>query len=911
MANHAASCSSCREVISALLGMQSTSGTTPRARDAAQLAPGAHVDRYVIEERLGAGGMGVVYAARDPELGRRVAVKLVRPGADEERLRREAQALARLSHPNVVAVHDVGTHDDQIFVAMALVEGANLRQWLRTPRTIVEILRHLVDAGRGLAAAHDAGLIHRDLKPDNIFVSDAGQALVGDFGLARTRGQHEHEPTAISDDPLVVDLTMTGTVLGTPAYMAPEQRDGEPTEASDQFGFCVTAWEALYGTRPYLGTTIAEIEATVRAGRITPPARDPGVPAGVHRALVRGLSPDPTARFPSMDALLDAMTVRKRRWPWVAGASTVAVAGAAAMMMMMGRDGGARAAACTTTPSTLDEVWSPARRAELERTLTERTPEATADVARVLATVDRHAERWKSMRQEVCATTAANRADLLSSRLACLDQRALELDATLDVVTATAGANPRDAWYTVDQLRAVDRCAHAREVAPPPRSPALDEARAALAALTSRADDRWDEVLELRVRTEPLGDPPLLLDALLLEADVALSRAQPVAAEASARRALTLADQLGDDLDRAHAGALLTMALVRLGRVGEAQGQLPQSLTSLERGGSDWEIAVITERARATIARAGGDKDGEIAALKRIFDQQIAHHDRDSRSVLVAAIDLSDAYQHNGNLDEAREVFKLIGGATSGSARDTLEAAIAHAAFSTNQALLAGEFARALEQARIAVAAQAQLDPESRAQAMNYYAVGSVQELAGDWLSARDSFRASANMYLAHPPTVGAETEAGASLEGVAGCELELGHAEAAIAPARHALALARSLGDEDHRQTSTLLLARALVTTAQFEEPIILLDPLLRELDDAERSSPQRRASAAFHLAQALWATGGERERSRARSLVGDAIRDYAAGRDLLAGQPVYVTAVRLFEQRLADAIAWQARHP
>jgi eukaryotic-like serine/threonine-protein kinase len=168
VANHAATCSSCRDVISALMGWDPASATP--------LTEGATIDRYVIESRLGAGGMGVVYAARDPDLGRRVAVKLVRAGDDDERLRREAQALAKLSHPNVVAVHDVGKHGDQLFIAMALVEGADLRRWLRTSPAVTDILRHLLAAGRGLAAAHAAGLIHRDLKPDNIFVSDTGQA---------------------------------------------------------------------------------------------------------------------------------------------------------------------------------------------------------------------------------------------------------------------------------------------------------------------------------------------------------------------------------------------------------------------------------------------------------------------------------------------------------------------------------------------------------------------------------------------------------------------------------------------------------------------------------------------------------------------------------------------------------------
>ncbi|MEO8704039.1 MAG: serine/threonine-protein kinase, partial [Kofleriaceae bacterium] len=169
--NHAAACPSCHAVVEAVMDFSAPDAPVALAKD-------DRIDRYVIEERLGSGGMGSVYAARDPDLGRRVAVKLLHAGADDERLRREAQALARLAHPNVVVVYDVGMHAGQVFVAMALVEGCNLRQWLETPRSVPETLRHLIAAGRGLAAAHAAGLVHRDLKPDNLFVPERGEALV-------------------------------------------------------------------------------------------------------------------------------------------------------------------------------------------------------------------------------------------------------------------------------------------------------------------------------------------------------------------------------------------------------------------------------------------------------------------------------------------------------------------------------------------------------------------------------------------------------------------------------------------------------------------------------------------------------------------------------------------------------------
>jgi formylglycine-generating enzyme required for sulfatase activity len=331
IANHAAWCAPCRAALEALLRSHTADlpadslASTPdvdqanaetlaeseedRARHRQELSAGDHVARYVIEAMLGRGGMGVVYRARDPELGRAVAIKVLRHGAASgERLRREAQALAKLSHPNVVAVHDVGTHDGQPFIAMALVEGDTLRLWLTTPRSLPAVLDVLLAAGRGLAAAHEAGLIHRDLKPDNIFVAQSGQVLVGDFGLARGIGSAELEAAgSTSDDELTPALTRSGMVLGTPAYMAPEQAAGDATMASDQFSFCVMAWEAFTRARPFAGTNTAELLANIRSGSVTEPEGDRALPPWIDTALRRGLAADPARRFPSMTALLTAL----------------------------------------------------------------------------------------------------------------------------------------------------------------------------------------------------------------------------------------------------------------------------------------------------------------------------------------------------------------------------------------------------------------------------------------------------------------------------------------------------------------------------------------------------------------------------------------------------------------------------
>jgi serine/threonine protein kinase len=334
---HLSACDDCRRVLSAA-GERSALGTPPTGTlspttttlDRAPSAPGVRfvegsvVGRYVIESLIGAGSMGDVYAARDPELDRRVAIKVLRARASDRaaesvatRMRREAQAMARLSHPNVVTVHDVGTFDGRVFVAMEYVDGGTLRAWLREPRSWREVLAVFEHAGLGLAAAHAAGLVHRDFKPDNVLVGRDGRVRVTDFGLARAvreeaEGMPPEEPPVATPAALHETITRTGTLVGTPAYMAPEQLAGAPADArSDVFGFCVALYEALYRRRPFAGATVAELRASAASGAVAAP-RGSGVPAYLHRALSVGLRRMPEQRYASMEALLAALRPPQR-----------------------------------------------------------------------------------------------------------------------------------------------------------------------------------------------------------------------------------------------------------------------------------------------------------------------------------------------------------------------------------------------------------------------------------------------------------------------------------------------------------------------------------------------------------------------------------------------------------------------
>jgi serine/threonine protein kinase len=297
-----------------------TGGPAPAPRP---VAPGGVIGRYMILSVLGSGGMGVVYAAYDPELERKVALKLLRPSAvaaECARLLREARTLARVAHPNVVSVFDVGTHGDEVFVAMEFVEGVTLGRWLsqraRSTRAVLEVF---IAAARGLAAAHRADVIHRDFKPDNVMVDGDGRVRVLDFGLARAGPGLELQEAdetlvsgstaALKADSLTPPLTRTGALQGTPAYMAPEQwRRAAVTASSDQFAFCVALWEGLFGQRPFRGATMSALARAVTAGK-------PEVPTGsgrriapyLRRVLERGLATAPERRFATMDELLAAL----------------------------------------------------------------------------------------------------------------------------------------------------------------------------------------------------------------------------------------------------------------------------------------------------------------------------------------------------------------------------------------------------------------------------------------------------------------------------------------------------------------------------------------------------------------------------------------------------------------------------
>ena len=370
------------------------------AREARGLAAGEMLGKYRLDRVLGSGGMGIVWAAFDPDLERAVAIKVLRSGDSDATLRsrllREARAMARLKHPNVLTVYEVGTVGSRDYIAMELVDGDSLDVWLATRPPLGQVGEALIAAGRGLAAAHGAGLVHRDFKPHNVLRSRDGHVYVTDFGLARGQIEEGAEvqqiavtalpddlaagssfPRRVADSVLDSPLTQTGVLIGTPAYMAPEQFAGRAPDArSDQFAFCVTAWEALTGARPFRGASLGELEAAA-AGGVRSTAGD--LAPRVRAVLARGLDPHPAARWPDLQALLEALTealaaqpppvaaaaARPRRRALIAAGVGLALVGGGVGLFAArgGGTGSGSTDACGPAEAAFGDAWSPEQRA--------------------------------------------------------------------------------------------------------------------------------------------------------------------------------------------------------------------------------------------------------------------------------------------------------------------------------------------------------------------------------------------------------------------------------------------------------------------------------------------------------------------------------------------------------------------
>ncbi|MEM7156824.1 MAG: tetratricopeptide repeat protein [Myxococcota bacterium] len=432
------------------------------------------VGRYTVLERIGRGGMGTVYAAYDEQLDRKVALKVLHDGGGSgsdgaQRLQREAQAMARLSHPNVVTVHEVGESQGVVFMAMEFIRGESLSSWMTTKPQWPEIRDVFLQVARGLLAAHEAGLVHRDLKPQNIMRADDGRVKVLDFGLARSSDQVEYsEDTAdfaSSDAGLVPlsTLTRTGAVMGTPPYMSPEQHEGKNTDArSDQYTFCLVLWQAIVGKRPFRGHGMRQLWTAKRKGPPAWPDPAPAVPKAVVDAIRKGLRAAPDDRWPSMASLVDVLSQdhdRPGAWGWlgfgVVGLTMAAVLG----LTMVGNDG----QQCSGAEAKLDGIWDDARRQQVQEVMLGIERDYAARVwGRVHEDLDAYRDGWVDMHTEACEASTVRgeqSAAIMDLRMTCLHRASVALGATVEVLSSADTLVVRRAHELTGELPPLSRCA--------------------------------------------------------------------------------------------------------------------------------------------------------------------------------------------------------------------------------------------------------------------------------------------------------------------------------------------------------------------------------------------------------------------------------------------------------------------
>ncbi len=565
------------------------------------------LERYMVLGQLGEGGMGVVLSVYDGRLDRRVALKLLRPREEapggttqdeQSRFLREAQAMARLNHPSVVAVYDAGRLENgSLFIAMELVEGQTLRRWQKQ-RPWREVLDKYLAAGKGLAAAHAAGLIHRDFKPDNVLVGKDGRARVTDFGLVRLESpvavaesdEPVPPPAALPSAALGAPLTAPGRWMGTPRYMAPEQLRGQRVDArSDVYAFCVSLYEALYGQRPFEGSNVAELQRAQRAGLTAPPV-DSEVPAWIGRTVIQGLHFDPDQRPPSMSVLLRALRddPKVKQQAWLRRGAVALVTMWLAVLAIWGwvrrQDHG-----CERLGPRLAHVWDEEVRAKVQRALLDTgLPYAQATAERVTAALDGYAGAWLKQREELCLSTwqegSKQARGLAMLQESCLERRRSQLRALTELLSRTPDpALVGRAVQAVQALPPLEYCSDARALTaavPPPEDPAV---RAKVEVVQEQVDalealfdaGKYKEGLAqadaLLSLVEQAGHAPLHARTLFVAARLREATGDYPGAEERMRLALVAAAQGRDMALLARAwGTMIMLVGYRQGRHQEA-----------------------------------------------------------------------------------------------------------------------------------------------------------------------------------------------------------------------------------------------------------------------------------------------------------------------------------------------------
>ena len=821
------------------------------------MPPVAQVGRYLLLKRLGQGGMGVVYSAYDPDLDRKVALKLLQADgrssseAGRARLLREAQAMARVSHPNVIPVFDVGVWDDQVFLAMELADGGALSGWLEEEHSWREVLERFLGAGRGLLAAHEAGLVHRDFKPANVLVGGAGRVWVTDFGLARPMDGTAPEalPEEVQDrvEPerrlLEANLTQQGVVLGTPNYMSPEQyRGGELDSRSDQFSFCVSLYYGLYRKRPFESARMRAFAATSRPvsrpedrtepvqGLSTPPPadiiqeppRDTKVPGWVRQALMRGLALHPADRFGSMKELLEALSQERRRASrqrWVAAAGMVGVG-----LAVVGGAVWRQSQVCADAGEPMARVWTPAARGSLATAFQATgTPLASEVAERVSQVLDGYAADWKRQRTQVCEAThkeGTQPEELLGRRVACLERRREDMRALVGVLgeaDASVMEKAVDAAHALPELR---ECADLEGLAEQQRLPSDPDKRARVVTLgTGLAEVRalldagrykaaWQKAEGLEAPVRASGHLPLAAELSLYQG--VLQGLRDKSTEAVGLLSRALHDAEAGRADRLKVAALNQLLFVEDGQkhFDQAEGWGGLALATVRRMGGNpmLEAEVLVNEANLALSRERYPEARALLERARGLQEKVLPEGDPRRARVTytlgrAMMDLGERKQAVVLFDEAlRQTAASVGPRHPDMARRHLTMSWALREL--------GEFPRALEHA------QAMLDIRQALFGRASFEVAEALDELGMGLLGLKRYEEALKVYeealaIKREQLEADDEQLQYSYDGVGQALLGLGRAREAVAPLRQAVTFASA--PPDVLADSGFALAKAL----------------------------------------------------------------------------------------------------
>jgi tRNA A-37 threonylcarbamoyl transferase component Bud32/tetratricopeptide (TPR) repeat protein len=869
--------------------------------------------------------MGVVYAAYDPELDRKLALKLLRrlpatAGGEQARLLREGQAMARLAHPNVVAVYDTGAFGDGVFVAMELVEGQTLRSWLQSEkRTWRDIVAMFAQAGRGLGAAHAAEIVHRDFKPDNVLVGTDGRARVLDFGLAHASGGAPVAAAATdrgvslsSAASVDASLVARGSLVGTPRYMPAEQLAGEKVDArADQFALCASLWEALYGEAPFEGEDLLTRLDSLRAGKL-PDVRGRGVPSRVHLALARGLAASPADRYPTIDALIDALerdpAAARRRW-LVPGAALVAAAASVAFVALRP----APPKVCGGAAEALAATWGPAREDEVHRAFAKtgaaRAEETFAHTASVL---ERYGATWVAMHTATCEATRVRGEQseaVLDLRMACLAQRRRELQATVDQLATPDEKTLDRAVEAAAKLTPVATCADVEALRAPFAPPKDEAARRAVDDLRRRLAELHAAFTVAHVDAEPalarakslvrdadnLGYAPVRAEALYEEGFLEwMFTSRSIAAETLFRAAVA-AETVKHDVIAAKAWTWLMRADGDLRHFEDADRAAQLAAAAVERSSSDaLRGDLLVGQAEVAYSRGATNEMRAFAEQAASLRERVlgpAHPD-----TLNARQTVADALRDAGDLEASLPIYRDILEVRRGLFGPTHPATIRSLTDVATGTYELGDYATAIP--TLTEACRGPSRTEDRAYYQTYLAnalvgAGRVDEGIATFAEARSAivalegpraevipeFLAEFSRFLVQreadaqaeadanealelfAAATGREQERGEALGSRALAEVRRGDARRAAEDAERALAM-KSTGD---RAEVVPLLARGMAYLATRREADALVDlERAAAVGDEYQGDRPIRAEVRFALARALVATNGDRGRAK-----------------------------------------------